>query len=43
MTVERLSFAPNLNLLPVRFNGGISFISSSTESAIKRAIETIYN
>lgn len=34
MTIERLSFAPNSNLLPVRFNGGISFISSSLESAI---------
>lgn len=34
MTVERLPFAPNSNLLPVRFNNGISFISSSLESAI---------
>ena len=34
MTIERLSFSPNSNLLPVRFNGGISFISSSLESAI---------
>lgn len=34
MTVERLPFAPKSNLLPVRFNGGISFISSSLESAI---------
>lgn len=34
MLVERLPFAPNSNLLPVRFNGGISFISSSAESAI---------
>lgn len=34
MLIERLSFAPNSNLLPVRFNGSISFISSSLESAI---------
>lgn len=34
MLVERLPFAPNSNLLPVRFNNGISFISSSLESAI---------
>lgn len=34
MTVERLPFAPKSNLLPVRFNNGISFISSSLESAI---------
>lgn len=34
MLVERLPFAPNSNLLPVRFNNGISFISSSAESAI---------
>lgn len=34
MTIERLSFAPKSNLLPVRFNNGISFISSSLESAI---------
>jgi hypothetical protein len=34
MTVERLPFALNSNLLPVRFNNGISFISSSLESAI---------
>lgn len=34
MTVERLPFAPNSNLLPVRFNNGISFISSSLESVI---------
>ena len=34
MLIERLSFAPNSNLLPVRFNGSIGFISSSLESAI---------
>ena len=34
MTVERLPFAPKSNLLPVRFNNGISFISSSLESTI---------
>jgi hypothetical protein len=39
MTIERLSFAPNSNLLPVRFNGGISFISSSIESAISLYID----
>lgn len=43
MTVERLPFAPNSNLLPVRFNGGISFISSSAESAICLFIDNTQN